>query len=99
MQIMYFTVSECQQGPIHAVKMARQAWSELEKIYASRDKQRKFLLMRQLYRTEMPSGSSFLEHERTFDSYIEGLSAMGKTIEEEDLVIIFATSLPEEYNT
>jgi hypothetical protein len=96
-RIMYFTTSERQQGPIRAAKSAKAAWEELEKIHASKDKQRKFSLMRQLYRIDMLSGSSLMEHERAFDGFVEGLSAMGKTIEEEDLVIIFANSLPKEY--
>src|SRR4030095_5622501 len=99
LRIMYFTTSERQQGPIRTAKTAKQAWNELEKIHASRDKQRKFSLMRQLYRIEMSSGSSLSDHERTFDGYVEGLSSMEKDIEEEDLIIIYTTSLPKEYNT
>src|SRR5436305_2037696 len=97
LRILYFSTSERQQGPIRAAKSAKQAWNELEKIHASKGNQRKFSLMRQLYRIDMSPDSSLVDHERTFDGFVEGLSAMGKDIEEEDLVIIYANSLPMEY--
>ena len=78
---------------------AKEAWEELEKVHASKDKQRKFGLLKQLYRLDMAPGSSLVEHERTFDGLVEGLAAMGRVIEPEDLVVIYSDSLPAEYNT
>ena len=42
----------------------------------------------------MVPGSSLIEHERLFDGLVERLAAMGKTMETEDLVVIYANSLP-----
>ena len=76
------------------------AWDELQNVHASMDKQRKFSLLKQLYRLDMAPGSSLIEHERLFDGLVESLAAMGKIIETEDLVVIYANSLPPaEYGT
>jgi len=82
------------------IRNAKEAWEELQKVYASKDKQRKYNLLRKLYRIDMVPGSSLTEHERTFGSIVESLAAMGRTIETEDLVLIYANSLPQdEYGT
>src|SRR5436190_14048849 len=48
----------------------------------------------------MVPGSSLIEHERLFDRLVERLATMGKTMETEDLVVIYANSLPPtEYRT
>ena len=48
----------------------------------------------------MVPGSSLIEHERLFDRLVERLAAMGKTMVNEDLVVIYANSLPPaEYGT
>jgi len=41
-RIISFTVSQELQGPIRMAKSAREAWGELQKVYASKDKQRKY---------------------------------------------------------
>jgi gag-polypeptide of LTR copia-type len=99
-RIISFTVSQELQGPMRIVKVARKAWEELQKVYASKDKQRKYNLLRKLYRIDIVPGSSLTEHERTFGSIVESLAAMGKIIETEGLVLIYANSLPQdEYGT
>ena len=99
LRIISFTVIERLQSPIRMGTTANEAWEELEKVHASKDKQRKFGLLKQLYRLDMAPGSSLVEHERTFDGLVEGLAAMGRVIEPEDLVVIYSNSLPAKYNT
>lgn len=99
-RIISFTVSQELQGPIRMIKVAKEAWEELQKVYASKDKQRKYNLLRKLYRIDMIPGSSLAEHERTFGNIVESLAAMGRNIETEDLVLVYANSLPQdEYGT
>src|SRR2546423_5150172 len=99
-RIISFTVSQELQSPIRMIKIAKEAWEELQKVYASKDKQRKYNLLRKLYRIDIVPGSSLTEHERTFGSIVESLAAMGRTIETEDLILIYANSLPQdEYGT
>src|SRR5436190_24097608 len=40
-----------------------------------------------------------MNHEREFDGLVEGLMVMGHVMEPEDLVVIYANSLPAEYST
>ena len=100
LRIISFTVIERLQGPIRLGTSAKSAWDELEKVHASQNKQRKFNLLRRLFRLDMASGSSLIDHEREFDGLVEGLAAMGRVMEPEDLVVIYANSLPaSEYGT
>ena len=87
-RIISFTVSQELQGPIRMIRNAKEAWEELQKVYASKDKQRKYNLLRKLFRIDMVPGSSLTEHERTFGNIVESLAAMGRTVETEDLVLI-----------
>jgi transposase InsO family protein len=96
LRIISFTVSDQLQGPIHYGKTAKGAWDELQKVHASNDKQRKFSLLRRLYRFDMSPNSSLIDHERTFDELVQSLSAIGKNIEPDELIILYANSLPNE---
>ena len=42
----------------------------------------------------MSPNSSLIEHERVFDELVQNLLAIGKMIDLEDLIIIYANSLP-----
>ena len=44
----------------------------------------------------MPAGSSLIDHESTFDNLVQNLAAIGKTIDPEELIILYANSLPVE---
>src|SRR5436309_11048835 len=85
LRIISFTVIERLQGPIRMGTTAKGAWDELQNVHASMDKQRKFSLLKQLYRLDMAPGSSLIEHERLFDGLVESLAAMGKTMETEEV--------------
>ena len=74
LRIISFTVSEQLQGPIHYGKSAKGAWEELQRVHASNDKQRKFSLLRRLYRLDMSPNGSLTDHERTFDELVQSLS-------------------------
>src|SRR5436190_4218765 len=99
LRIISFTVIERLQGPVRLGTSAKGAWDELEKVHASKNKQCKFNLLRRLFRLDMAPGSSLMNHEREFDGLVEGLMVMGRVMEPEDLVVIYANSLPAEYGT
>ena len=99
LRIISFMVIERLQGPVWLGTSAKGAWDELEKVHASKNKQRKFNLLRWLFRLDMAPGSSLMNHEREFDGLVEGLMVMGCVMEPEDLVVIYANSLPAEYGT
>lgn len=94
LRIISFTVSDQLQGPIQYGKTAKGAWDELQRVHASNDKQRKFSLLRRLYRLDMSPNGSLIDHERTFDDLIQNLSAIGKDIDSDELIVIYASSLP-----
>ena len=96
LRIISFTVSDQLQGPIHYGKTAKGAWDELQRVHASNDKQRKFSLLRRLYHLDMSPNGSLLDHERIFDNLVQSLSAIGKTIDSDELIVLYANSLPVE---
>ena len=65
-------------------------------MHASNNKQRKFSLLRRLYRLDMSPNSSLLDHERIFDDLMQSLSAIGKTFEPDELIVLYANSLPND---
>jgi gag-polypeptide of LTR copia-type len=68
LRIISFTVSDQLQGPIHYGKTAKGAWDELQRVHAPNDRQRKFSLLKRLYRLDMSTNSSLIEHEHVFDA-------------------------------
>src|SRR5579859_3132527 len=96
LRIICFTVSDQLQGPIHYGKTAKGTWDELQRVHASNDKQRKFSLLRRVYRLDMSPNGSLIDHEWTFDDLIQSLSAIGKTIDLDELIVLYANSLPVE---
>src|SRR5579859_5703729 len=95
--IITFTVSDLLQAPIcYANGSARSAWLELEKVHVPKDKQRKYSLLKCLYRLEMKSGTTLPEHERTFDELVQSLAQIGKIIDADELIVLYAASLPNE---
>ena len=96
LRIICFTVSDQLQGPIHYAKDTKGAWDELRQVHASNDKQRKFSLLRRLYRLDMNPDSSLLDHERLFDNLVQSLLDISKTIEADELIVLYANSLPNE---
>ena len=97
LRIISFTVAHTLQGPIISSQTAKEAWDHLQGLHAPRDKQRKFSLLRRLYRLDMTPDLTLLQHESTFDALIHELATMGKMIEDEDLIVIYAGSLPNEH--
>lgn len=45
----------------------------------------------------MSLNGSLIDHERTFDDLIQSLSAIGKTIDSDELIVLYANSLPVEF--
>src|SRR5277367_5373975 len=93
LRVISFTVSDQLQGPIFYGKTAKGAWDELKRVHASNDKQRKFSLLKRLYRLDMSPTGSLLDHERTFDDLVQSLAAIGKTIDSDELIVLYANSL------
>ena len=81
-RIITFTVTEKLQTPLRG-KSAKVAWEELQRVHAPRDKQRKFSLIRRLYRFDMVPNTPIIEHENTFDVLVQSLAVIGKVIDEE----------------
>src|SRR5579862_4688909 len=97
LHVITFTVADSLLAPIrYADGNARAAWLELEKVHAPKDKQRKYSLLKCLYRLEMKSGITLSEHERTFDELVQSLAQIGKTIDTDELIVLYAASLPNE---
>jgi len=96
LRVISFTVIASLQGPIQYGKSAKGAWDELQQVHAPKDKQRKYSLIRYLYRLHMKVGTPLRDHKQTFDILIQSLSAIGKIIEPEELIILYANSLPVE---
>jgi hypothetical protein len=97
LRVISFTVSDRLQNPIVYGITAKGAWDELKKVHAPNDKQRKYSLIKRLYRLDMPVGTSLIDHESTFDNLVQNLAAIGKTFDDpEELNILYANSLPAE---
>src|SRR2546423_15175241 len=97
LRIITFTVSDPLQAPIrYANGSSRSAWLELEKVHAPKDKQRKYSLLKCLYRLEMKSGTTLSEHERVFDELVQSLAQIGKIIDADELIVLYAASLSNE---
>ena len=94
LSVISFTVSDQLQGPIPYEKTAKGAWDELQHVHASNDKQRKFSPLRRLYRLDMLSDGSLSNYEKTFDTLMQSLSTIGKDIDPDELIILYANSLP-----
>ena len=94
LRVISFTVSDQLQGPIRYGKTAKGAWDELQRVHAPNDRQRKFSLLRRLYRLDMSPNGSLNDHERTFDDLVQSLASIGKTIDSDELIILYANSLP-----
>ena len=94
LRVISFTVSDQLQGPIRYGKTAKGVWDELAQVHAPNDRQRKFSLLHRLYHLNMSSNNSLLEHERVFDNLVQSLSAIGKVIESDELIVLYANSLP-----
>ena len=94
LRVISFTVSDLLQGPIRYGKTAKGAWEELQRVHAPNDRQRKFSLLLRLYRLDMNPNSSLIDHERTFDDLVQNLTAIGKEIDSDELIILYANSLP-----
>ena len=96
LHVISFIVTDRLQGPIHYGVTAKGAWDELRKVHAPNDKQRKYSLIKRLYRLDMQVGSSLMGHESIFDDLVQSLAAIGKNIDPEELIILYANSLPVE---
>ena len=97
LRIITFTVSDPLMAPIrYANGSASTAWHELQKVHAPKDKQRKYSLLKCLYRLEMKSGTTLSEHERVFDELVQSLAQIGKIIDADELIVLYAASLPNE---
>jgi len=99
LRIISFSVIERLQGPIRMQgRTAKDAWEVLERVHASKNKQRKLNLLRSLFMLTMAPGSSLNDHEQKFNGLIEGLEGMGCVLGAEVLVAVYANSLPKEYS-
>ena len=70
LRVISFTVSDRLQAAIIYGRTAKGAWDELQKVHTPKDKQRKYSLLKRLYRLDVSAGSSLLDHELVFDTLV-----------------------------
>ena len=93
LQIISFNVTNRLPGPIQYGVTAKGACDELLKVHTPNDKQRKYSLIKCLYHLNILVGSFLVNHELTFNNLVQNLTAIGKSIEPEELIILYANSL------
>ena len=82
LHIISFTIIECLQGLILYEKNVKGAWDELQRIHASRYRQRKYSLLRYLYKLDMQIDIPLRDHEQIFDILIQSLIIIDKIIDD-----------------
>ena len=95
-RIISFTVTDRLEGSVHYSGNAKGAWEELQKVHAFKDIQHKYSLMRRLLNLGSQTQSSLHELEETFDVLVQSLEAIGKKYLDDELIIYFTNSLPNE---
>ena len=88
LRIISFTAIERLQGPIRYGNSAKGGWDELQKFHAPKGKHRKYSLLRRLYRLDMKPNTLLRDHEEAFDVLVLSLSAIGKNIDPDGLIIV-----------
>ena len=76
----------------------KQAWEVLEKLYEGKGRNRKFMLLQELFRANMEaSGRSMSVYLRTIREKISELAVTGLKLEDDVKLAIIFNGLPEKY--
>eukprot|EP00253_Pinus_taeda_P011625 PITA_11625 len=78
-------------------KTAAKIWQHLKELHETSDKSRAFFLNNQLFSIMMEEHMSLQEHLNKIKDIRDQLEAIGRTMEEEDMVVITLKNLPKPY--
>ena len=78
-------------------KSAAEIWKYLKELHETSDKSRAFFLKNQLFSIMMDERMSLQEHLTKIKDIRDQLEAIGRKMEEEDMVVITLKSLPSSY--
>jgi len=95
--LLKLSVADDQLPQIPSGKTAAEIWQQLKDLHETSDKSRAFFLKNQLFSIMMDEHVSLQEHLNKIKDIRDQLEAIGRTMEEEDLVVITLKSLPQSY--
>eukprot|EP00253_Pinus_taeda_P002078 PITA_02078 len=95
--LLKLSVADDQLPQIPSGKTAAEIWQQLKDLHETSDKSRAFFLKNQLFSIMMDKHISLQEHLNKIKDIRDQLEAIGRTMEEEDLVVITLKSLPPSY--
>eukprot|EP00253_Pinus_taeda_P032099 PITA_32099 len=95
--LLKLSVADDQLPQIPSGKTAAEIWQQLKDLHETSDKSRAFFLKNQLFSIMMDEHVSLQEHLNKIKDIRDQLEAIGRTMEEEDLVVITLKSLPPSY--
>eukprot|EP00253_Pinus_taeda_P007025 PITA_07025 len=95
--LLKLSVADDQLPQIPSGKTAVEIWQQLKELHETSDKSRAFFLKNQLFSIMMDEHMSLQEHLNKIKDIRDQLEAIGRTMEEEDLVVITLKSLPQSY--
>ncbi|KAG5226662.1 Retrovirus-related polyprotein from transposon [Salix suchowensis] len=93
------TLSEEALGLIVGLDTSYAVWEALKNAYAQDSQEREFTLRQQITYLRKEDNTTITEHIRTFKGICDNLSAIGKTIPDQEKVFCLLTSLGPHYET
>ena len=95
--LLKLSVIDDQLPQIPSGKSAAEIWKYLKELHETSDKSRAFFLKNQLFSIMMDERMSLQEHLTKIKDIRDQLEAIGRKMEEEDMVVITLKSLPSSY--
>jgi len=95
--LLKLSVTDDQLPQIPSGKTAAEIWKHLKELHETSDKSRALFLKNQLFSIMMDEHISLQEHLNKIKAIWDQLEAIGRTMEEEDMVVITLKSLPKSY--
>eukprot|EP00253_Pinus_taeda_P005669 PITA_05669 len=95
--LLKLSVVDDQLPQIPSGKTAAEIWQQLKDLHETSNKSRAFFLKNQLFSIMMDEHVPLQEHLNKIKDIRDQLEAIGRTMEEEDLVVITLKSLPQSY--
>eukprot|EP00253_Pinus_taeda_P009126 PITA_09126 len=95
--LLKLSVTDDQLPQIPSGKTAAEIWQQLKELHETSDKSRAFFLKNKLFSIMMDEHMSLQEHLNKIKDIRDQLEAIGRTMEEEDIVVITLKSLPQSY--
>ena len=95
--LLKLSVTDDQLPQIPSGKTTAEIWKHLKELHETSDKSRAFFLKNQLFSIMMDEHISLQEHLNKIKAIRDQVEAIGRTMEEEDMVVITLKSLPKSY--